>query len=227
LHLSWVWRETWKVETNHDLCYAYSPDAGRTWQRSDGTPQTVPMTQANADYIAHIPQRSELINQTAMTTDRHGRPYIASYWRAAGDSIPQYRLVYQAADGAWRQTQISQRRTPFSLSGGGTKRIPIARPKVVVRSHRRRTEVTLIFRDAERGDRVSIAHTPDLNAAPAPTVTISDLTDFPVGAWEPSFDTDLWRQHHRLHLYVQHVGQGDGERLSSTPPQEVYVLEAE
>jgi hypothetical protein len=240
VHLSWVWRETWKVETNHDLCYAYSPDAGRTWQRSDGTPQVVPMTQDNAEYIAHIPQRSELINQTAMTIDREGRPYIATYWRAAGDSIPQYRLVYRTADGAWQQTQIGQRRTPFSLSGGGTKRIPIARPKVVVRTHRRRTEVMLIFRDAERGDRVSLAHVSDLEAATvqasdpkarkvkAETAwTVTDLTDFPVGAWEPSFDTDLWREHNRLHLYVQTVGQGDGERLTNTLPQVVYILEAE
>ena len=26
IHLSWVWRETWHVETNHDLCYARSFD---------------------------------------------------------------------------------------------------------------------------------------------------------------------------------------------------------
>jgi hypothetical protein len=98
----------------------------------------------------------------------------------------------------------------------------------------------LIFRDAERGDRVSLAHVSDLEAATvqasdpkarkvkAETAwTVTDLTDFPVGAWEPSFDTDLWREHNRLHLYVQTVGQGDGERLTNTLPQEVYILEAE
>ena len=30
IHLSWVWRETWMVETNHDLCYARSLDNGVT-----------------------------------------------------------------------------------------------------------------------------------------------------------------------------------------------------
>ena len=44
LHLSWVWRETWMVETNHDLCYARSLDGGLTWQRSDGTPYSLPIT---------------------------------------------------------------------------------------------------------------------------------------------------------------------------------------
>lgn len=28
IHLSWVWRETWHVETNHDICYARSFDNG-------------------------------------------------------------------------------------------------------------------------------------------------------------------------------------------------------
>ena len=36
IHLSWVWRETWQVETNHDLCYARSFDNGVTWYKSDG-----------------------------------------------------------------------------------------------------------------------------------------------------------------------------------------------
>ncbi len=228
LHLSWVWRETWKVETNHDLCYACSDDQGITWHRSDGTPCAVPLTLNNAEYIARIPQRSELINQTAMTTDQAGHPYIATYWRSEGDSVPQYRLLWH--DGStWHQQQVSQRTTPFSLSGGGTKRIPIARPKVVVRHHRglwgigARTEVSVIFRDAERGDKVSRAHCRKLRDADA-AWRVTDLTDFGVGAWEPSFDTELWRTRHRLHLYVQHVAQGDGERVTQLSAQPVYVL---
>lgn len=34
IHVSWVWRETWLVETNHDLCYARSRDNGATWEKS-------------------------------------------------------------------------------------------------------------------------------------------------------------------------------------------------
>lgn len=44
IHLSWVWRETWLVETNHDLCYARSRDGGKTWERSDGAPYSLPIT---------------------------------------------------------------------------------------------------------------------------------------------------------------------------------------
>ena len=38
VHLSWVWRETPDVATNHDLGYAKSTDGGLTWQTSTGEP---------------------------------------------------------------------------------------------------------------------------------------------------------------------------------------------
>ena len=46
-----------------------------------------------------------------------------------------------------------------------------------------------------------------------------------MGSWEPSFDTELWARSKRLHLFVQNVGQGDGETLENLPPQPVSVLE--
>lgn len=56
---------------------------------------------------------------------------------------------------------------------------------------------------------------------------ISDLTDFSVGAWEPSLDYDLWRGDRKLNIYVQQTDQGDGERVTTTPPQPVYILSVE
>lgn len=217
IHVSWVWRETWLVETNHDLCYACSHDEGRTWQRSDGTPYVLPITAANAEYACHIPQSSELINQTSMSTDAEGHPYIATYWRDQQDSIPQYRIVWN--DGtSWHQQQVSQRTTPFSLSGGGTKMIPIARPRVAIDGH----EAWYIVRDVERDSRVSLYHTADLTSG---QWTLSDLTDYSVDAWEPSFDTELWKAQRRLHLYVQCVHQGDGETTVESEPTPVSILE--
>lgn len=229
LHLSWVWRETWKVETNHDLCYACSDDGGETWHDSNGRACVVPLTQDNAEYACRIPQRSELINQTSMTADAAGHPYIATYWRDSVSRVPQYRLVWH--DGRkWRQQQVSRRTTPFSLSGGGTKCIPIARPRLVIRQHRgfwgigRRTEAFYILRDEERGSRVTVARCHDLGRS---EWEMSDLTDFSVEAWEPSYDTELWRRDGLLHIYVQHVAQGDGEKITSLAPQPVYILEVE
>src|SRR5215207_4720776 len=75
IHLSWVWRETPDVTTNHDLCYAKSPDGGRTWRKSAGGPYRLPVTAATTEYVIRIPQGSELINQTSMAADARGRPY--------------------------------------------------------------------------------------------------------------------------------------------------------
>lgn len=217
IHVSWVWRETWLVETNHDMCYARSADGGTTWQRSDGTSYILPITAANAEYACRIPQNSELINQTSMTADSEGHPYIATYWRDAGSDVPQYRLVWH--DGAeWHTCAVSQRTQAFSLSGGGTKMIPVSRPRIVADGQR----IAMIFRDAERGSKVSIAYSDNGPGGPWRT---ADLTDYSVDAWEPSFDTDLWRDRGLLHIFVQRTSQGDGERVVDTSPTPVSILE--
>lgn len=218
IHVSWVWRETPAVNTNHDLCYARSYDKGRTWQKADGTPYTLPITAANAEYAVRIPQNSELINQTSMCADKAGNPCIATYWRSQDSDVPQYRIVWH--DGSeWHAKQVSDRTTPFSLSGIGTKMIPIARPRIAMDSDR----VYMIFRDEERGSRVSVATADSVSAT---KWNVADLTSFSVGSWEPSYDTELWRSGH-LHIYVQATGQGDGEKTVDMLPQPVYVLEIE
>lgn len=219
IHLSWVWRETWHVETNHDLCYARSFDNGVTWYKSNGEKYDLPITASNAEYACRLPQNSELINQTSMSADAVGNPYIATYWRNPDSDVPQYRIVWN--DGkAWHHRQVSHRKTPFSLKGGGTKMIPIARPRIVVQGG----EVFYIFRDEERGSRVSMAHSTDVGSG---KWTVTNLTDFTVDAWEPSHDTELWKQQRKLHLFVQHTRQGDGERTAEIEPQTVYVLETD
>jgi hypothetical protein len=217
LHLSWVWRESPNVATNHDLAYARSADGGKTWQKSTGEKYTLPISAATAETIWRIPQNSELINQTSMTADRFGNPLIATYWRAAGAAVPQFQLVY--FDGTkWRHSQISNRRTAFSLSGAGTKRIPISRPQIVVDRNR----VFVIFRDAERANRVSVAVCDELEKSAWQTV---DLAETDVGMWEPSFDQNRWNARKELHIFVQKVGQGDGEKLEEIAPQMVSILE--
>ena len=131
IHLSWVWRETWLVETNHDLCYARSFDGGETWYKTTGEIYELPIRLDNAEYACRIPQNSELINQTRMRADAAGNPFIATYWRDQDSDIPQYRSVW--FDGKqWQSQQVSNRTTPFSLKGGGTKKIPISRPRMAV-----------------------------------------------------------------------------------------------
>lgn len=217
IHISWVWRESPDVATNHDLCYARSSDGGKTWVRSTGEKYQLPITAATAEYIWRIPQNSELINQSSMSADADGQPYIATYWRDQDSSLPQYRVVFFDSR-KWRMSQVGVRKTAFTLSGGGTKRIPISRPQVVAHKGR----VIVIFRDEERGSRISAATTDNITSG---NWKINDLTDTSVGMWEPTFDHSLWNKKRILHLFTQHVGQGEGETLEQIAPQQVSILE--
>ncbi|HET9279213.1 MAG TPA: BNR repeat-containing protein [Flavitalea sp.] len=216
-HISWVWRETPDVASNHDLCYAKSEDGGKTWMQSDGKKYELPINSANAEYIRKIPQASELINATSMTTDEKGLPYIATYWRPVGTNVPQYHLVY--FDGKkWNTQQVSNRTTPFSLSGGGTKKIPISRPQVVVKGK----QIFVVFRDIEREEKLSLFICDDVSGNIWRTI---DLTGTSIGQSEPSYDTELWRLNKQLHVFVQRTGQGDGEKVEDMKPQMVHILE--
>ncbi len=227
IYLSWTWRETWDVSTNHDICFAKSSDGGKSWVRSDGTPYVLPITAATAEYAALIPQNSELINQTSMCSDSDGNPYIASYWTPAGSKVPQFHLVHY--DGyAWHNSQITKRETPFSLSGTGTKKIPISRPQILADSTGDTTKAYLIFRDIERDNRPSMAYCDDISS---PEWKFKDLAEIDTDQWEPSYDLPLWSREKKLALFIQRTAQGDGyasegqEKTVELPPQPVYVLQ--
>jgi len=216
-HISWSWRETPDVATNHDLLYAYSPDEGRSWQRSTGELYQLPIVAGNAEVAWEVPQGSELINQTSMTVDAEGRPVVATYWRDEGEEIPQFRLVWRDSDG-WRMSQVGERTEAFQLSGGGTKRIPISRPQVVAS---RSGAIHMIYRELSRGG-VTIATS---LSAQRDDWLVRDVWTESVGLWEPSYDPALWKRDEVLHLFLQRVGQGDGEQLEDVEPQPVGVLE--
>jgi len=218
-HLSWVWRESADVASNHDLCYAFSRDGGLSWEKSTGEKYNLPITAATAEYACVIPQKSELINQTSMYV-LEGIPIIASYWRGAATIIPQYHIVY-LENGKWKQQIPFLRKTPFSLSGTGTKQIPISRPQVVAWKKDMKYNVALLFRDEERGNKVSVSINKNF---PDSGWTNMDLNAASVGSWEPTYDTELWKSVKQLSLFVQNVIQIDGEGKSSALPQMIYLL---
>jgi hypothetical protein len=217
-HLSWCWRESPDVASNHDVLYAHSADEGRSWTTSKGTRYALPITASSAEVAWAVPQGHELINQTTMSVDGAGHPMIATYWRPDSLDVPQLQLVWN--DGrAWHESQVGTRTLSFRLSGGGTKRIPISRPLVIAG---RNGAVHVIYRDEELGGGISVATSRDRLRATWKVDTISRAN---VGQWEPTYDSVAWATLHRLFLFVQRVGQGDGESLENVPPQPVSILE--
>ncbi|MDR3340379.1 MAG: BNR repeat-containing protein [Candidatus Symbiothrix sp.] len=222
IHLSWVWRETPDVATNHDMCYARSADGGKTWTNSQGKKYSLPITAQTAEYANRIPQNSELINQTSMTADNDGNPYIATYYRRADSQIPQYHVIYLDENKQWQAISLGFRKTSFSLSGMGTKKIPIARPQILCLDKNNQKQWIVIFRDAERNSRISMASCFDLLHN---HWEITDLASCSVGEWEPTYDTELWKDRQLLQLFVQKVQQGDGEQTSDLEAQPISVLD--
>jgi hypothetical protein len=98
----------------------------------------------------------------------------------------------------------------------------MSRPQIVVRNHNGAVQAILIYRDIERNDKVSIAICNDINQQ---RWEVKDLTTTPVGLWEPSYDKEIWKNKQELHLFVERVEQGDGEKTNSIPAQDVQVLE--
>lgn len=215
IHLSWVWREEPDVATNHDICYARSRDGGVTWEKTNGEKYTLPIRASNAEYAMTIPQQSELINQTSMYATDDDQPVIATYWRKEGTTVPQFFVVWY--DGTeWKHEQVSQRTQPFSLKGAGTKSLPVSRPLVGALGSATDPKPVLIYRDNERGHMITVA------MKTRKGWTFRDLVPNVESAWEPTFDIEAFP--HFMRLFVQDVGQGDGEKLSSKKATPVVLM---
>jgi hypothetical protein len=221
IHISWVWRETPDVKSNHDLCYARSKDGGQSWENSKGEVYKLPINVETAEIVCAIPQNSNLINQTSMTADSEGNPYIATYFKVSGDSCTQFKVIY-VEKGKWKSTVATHRTLDFELGGVGSRSIPVSRPQILIKEQNGKKVLYLVYRDEEASNHVILA-----------SATVDDkmewkskiISPYPVDRWEPSFDTELWRTQQKLHLYFQKGGQGQGETSVSLEPQMVGVLE--
>jgi hypothetical protein len=81
LHLTWCWRETDDASTNHDLCYIYSDDHGRTWKNNAGTTVAVTGTSyvrksSTGITVWTIPQNRGMINTEHMYADSANRLHV-------------------------------------------------------------------------------------------------------------------------------------------------------
>lgn len=108
------------------------------------------------------------------------------------------------------------------MSGGGTKKIPISRPQLMVDDRNDSIKVYMIYRDSERGSKISMNYCYDISDS---TWFMSNLSDFQVNSWEPTYDSELWKEQNIISLFIQKVGQGDAETLEDLQPQPVYILD--
>lgn len=221
IHVSWVWRETPDVRSNHDMCYARSKDGGKTWTKSNGARYGLPISEATAELVKKIPQGSNLINQTSMTTDRDGNPFIATYYKAKKDSCTQFHIIY-FQHGEWKSSVATQRTLDFELGGVGSRSIPISRPQLLILQQKKKQQIMLVYRDEEENNHIVLATS---KLAKKLKWNSQVISPYPVDRWEPSYDTEIIRLQNKFHLYFQKVAQGQAETTIALPSQEVGVLD--
>ena len=122
IHVSWVWRESaGGSQFNHDLCYAYSDDDGRTWHNNEGTViGTTGVSSISVDspklVVAEIPQNEGLSNQYTHYAYEDGSCHVMLTHNREGSSSRRYHHY-------WRDTEGNWSKAPLSFSG--------SRPKIV------------------------------------------------------------------------------------------------
>lgn len=221
IHLSWVWRETPDVTTNHDLCYARSDDGGKNWYKSGGEKYELPITAASAEYIQRIPMNSGLINQTSMCVNENNEPMIATFWKGTEDSVVQYKVIY-LLQGKWHLSNTGFRSQTLNMSGTGTRHAAISRPQLVSWQSHGKQKAALVFRDEAFGNRISIALTGNIGNSPW---QLWHSASAPVGSWEPTYDTELWRREKRLDLFAMYAAAGrDNDKEMKPAESPVYIL---
>ncbi len=220
IKMSWVWREDYNFQTNHDIMYATSSTASlTTWKTITGSTQTCPITKSNASTAVVIAQNSSLMNQSSMTTDLSGNPVIATYW-APNLTTRQYMLAWwDSTTNAWRTSQISNRPTETKITDNSATRIrEVGRPIVVVDEDGRTIVVT---RSNDTSNHVTAYYS---NSKETGTWTQVQLTDTDSGRYEPTYDEVMWKKSGILSLYYE-AGFATTSGAQSSGAQEAAVVD--
>ena len=242
LYLIWTWRYNADspqgevgYQTNHDYAYARSPDAGLTWQRSNGTAYALPISElgengdpnTRAEKILTIPEGSSLMNQSGMCLDAAGQPVIANWW-APGAGTNNHRRQYLVAfpqGPGWQVRQISERtidspaiKVPETALAG-----TMGRPTIL---GDREDRLIVIYRHNEGPNGLTVSHTPPRAQDPERRRWTSfALTTENLGKLDaPNVDLPRWERDNVLHVFYQPVnGQGYTAPANNAAP--VGVLE--
>ncbi len=148
LHASWIWRDRFdktSAKNQHDLCYVYSDDNGRTWLNSDGrligrTGKKLINIDSPGLVVIPIPCEAGLSNQNTHFAYPDNSVHIVMRGRGkdekTGKLAVQYFHCWRSVDGKWDFA-------PLSLNG--------KRPKLVgTKNH----SLVLVY---TRGSRLEIA----------------------------------------------------------------------
>jgi hypothetical protein len=243
LVLTWCWRTSSGVsdagtgfsgyQTNNNINFARSSDAGLTWNRFNDTAYTLPITRDleisasnKAEILVTIPEGTSLINQASTCLDSNDNPATCTWWAPETPSNNyrrQYMVVFRddsgtpaTTDDTWQTRIVSNRASdPAGTRYAEDHVRDLGRPVIVSDD---RDRLIVAYRDNQSSspltsgltNGLTIVHSLPKADDPHRLVWIQfDLTDENLGNYEPIIDNELWDRDRQLHfLYQQAEGQG-------------------
>ncbi len=111
LHASWVWRDRFEktnVRNQHDLCYAYSNDHGRTWHNSAGkligkTGRDPIHLNSPGLVVAPIPTNHGLTNSNTHYAYADGSVHVLMRHFLEGTKKSNYQHYWRTSEGTWHR----------------------------------------------------------------------------------------------------------------------------
>jgi len=187
------------------------------WRRSTGERLHASDHRSLREIVRRVSLGMELINQTSMTVSPRVARSSRRIGATTGPDVPQLRLVWNDAP---RGGMTTVAKSHVAHSGC---RVGVTSASAVTSARARESAakcMSVSGRGARRRISVAIRAT-----RRGPCGVWRHSTRQSVGQWEPTYDPVVWRMSQRLHLFVQRVGQGDGETMEDVAPQPVSILE--
>ncbi len=124
VHMVYVWRESPRASSNHDLSYARSKDLVN-WETSYGEKIDLPITVKTGEIVDPIPMHGGLLNgRTPIGFDAQNR-VIITYQKYDSKGDTQVYLMRREKDG-WKEAQISTwKNSRVDLDKSGALDLPI------------------------------------------------------------------------------------------------------
>lgn len=202
LHLSWCWRESPGLATNHDLMYGGSGDGGRTWKNTAGEPigkagERPMRVDSPGVTVWEIPFGWGMMNQLTQAADGDGRLHVIVWQNppdaaAADPDLNAWRYYHY-----WRETDGPWRRQATGLFG--------RKPRLVVSSE---GDAVLVFTKGDNREYHGTDHGGRLTLATATSAAgwsdwriVFTSDDEFVG--EPRVDLPRWQAERILSVYAQ------------------------
>lgn len=198
--LFFCWRGAGDASTNTDLGYVESLDGGTTWQRIDGSAQTVPITHANAQTIIATPIETGLINQCGADLDIDGHPHAVEQLYAADGTTHLYHIWHNGT--AWITEDITPDWTlRVETIAQTTLNLKVSRPQIICTAAGKTYVIVRTIGEGLNGRPLLIDVSPGASRRPA------FLFDHDLAGWEPAFDATALRERDELHGLLTSIDQ--------------------